>query len=364
MKASSPVSRWQPWLLPPRLPPSPEHHAHADFLHGWCQHLHQGSGWLHAGRLDPWQVNSAWWDGAGSITFQFAPMKLTGAVVTVDWNDTYLFEASADNVNYYQVFVVGSWLQNVVNSGQVTVSPAFAATANAYSFLRVKNVGGDNLQCRRRNHAQWHARSAGARHAGHDAGRCGRGWPAHASAPQPLTLAADAASAFPQRPALPARLHLIRGPGTIRPMSSKHRVVVGLSGGVDSAVTAHLLKQQGHEVVGIFMKNWEDDDDDEYCSSRQDFLDAASVADVLGIEIEHVNFAAEYKDRVFESFLHEYQAGRTPNPDVLCNAEIKFKAFLDHAMRLGAEKIATGALRPACARSPVSCFSSSRASTR
>ena len=123
---------------------------------------------------------------------------------------------------------------------------------------------------------------------------------------------------------------------------AKHRVVVGLSGGVDSAVTAHLLKAQGHEVIGIFMKNWEDDDDDEYCSTRQDFLDAASVADVLGIEIEHVNFAAEYKDRVFESFLREYQAGRTPNPDVLCNAEIKFKAFLDHAMRLGAEKIATG----------------------
>lgn len=124
--------------------------------------------------------------------------------------------------------------------------------------------------------------------------------------------------------------------------TKKHRVVVGLSGGVDSAVTAHLLKEQGHEVIGIFMKNWEDDDDDEYCSTRQDFLDAASVADVLGIEIEHVNFAAEYKDRVFESFLREYQAGRTPNPDVLCNAEIKFKAFLDHAMRLGAEKIATG----------------------
>src|SRR3982751_1211839 len=123
---------------------------------------------------------------------------------------------------------------------------------------------------------------------------------------------------------------------------SAMRVVVGLSGGVDSAVTAWLLKQQGHEVVGIFMKNWEDDDDDAYCSTRQDFLDAASVADVLGIEIEHVNFAAEYKDRVFESFLREYQAGRTPNPDVLCNAEIKFKAFLDHAMRLGAEKIATG----------------------
>jgi tRNA-uridine 2-sulfurtransferase len=123
---------------------------------------------------------------------------------------------------------------------------------------------------------------------------------------------------------------------------SHKRVVVGLSGGVDSAVTAWLLKRQGHEVVGIFMKNWEDDDDDEYCSSRQDFLDAASVADVLGIEIEHVNFAAEYKDRVFAEFLREHRAGRTPNPDVLCNAEIKFKAFLDHAMRLGAEKIATG----------------------
>ena len=122
----------------------------------------------------------------------------------------------------------------------------------------------------------------------------------------------------------------------------KQRVVVGLSGGVDSAVTAHLLKQQGHEVVGIFMKNWEDDDDSEYCSSNIDFVDAAAVADVIGIEIEHVNFAAEYKDRVFAEFVREYQAGRTPNPDVLCNAEIKFKAFLDHAMRLGAEKIATG----------------------
>src|SRR3954451_17230743 len=119
------------------------------------------------------------------------------------------------------------------------------------------------------------------------------------------------------------------------------RIVVGLSGGVDSAVTAHLLKQQGHDVVAIFMKNWEDDDDDEYCSSRQDFLDAASVADVIGIEVEHVNFAAEYKDRVFAEFLREYGAGRTPNPDVLCNAEIKFKAFLDHAVRLGAERIAT-----------------------
>jgi tRNA-specific 2-thiouridylase len=122
----------------------------------------------------------------------------------------------------------------------------------------------------------------------------------------------------------------------------KQRIVVGLSGGVDSAVTAHLLKQQGHEVIGIFMKNWEDDDDSEYCSSNIDFVDAAAVADVIGIEIEHVNFAANYKDRVFAEFLREYQAGRTPNPDILCNAEIKFKAFLDHAMRLGAEKIATG----------------------
>jgi len=122
----------------------------------------------------------------------------------------------------------------------------------------------------------------------------------------------------------------------------KHRVVVGLSGGVDSAVSAYLLKQQGHEVVGIFMKNWEDDDDSDYCSSNVDFVDAAAVADVLGIEIEHVNFAAEYKDRVFAEFLREYQGGRTPNPDILCNAEIKFKAFLDHAFSVGADKIATG----------------------
>ena len=136
------------------------------------------------------------------------------------------------------------------------------------------------------------------------------------------------------------------------PSGKKQRIVVGLSGGVDSAVTAYLLKQQGHEVVGIFMKNWEDDDrpadadnsgsDPGYCTSNIDFVDAAAVADVLGIEIEHVNFAADYKDRVFAEFVREYQAGRTPNPDILCNAEIKFKAFLDHALRLGAEKIATG----------------------
>ncbi len=122
----------------------------------------------------------------------------------------------------------------------------------------------------------------------------------------------------------------------------KQRVIVGMSGGVDSSVAAFLLKQQGHDVVGMFMKNWEDDDTDEYCSTRQDFLDAVSVADVLDIPIEVVNFSAEYKDRVFSHFLAEYKAGRTPNPDVLCNAEIKFKAFLDHAQKLGADYIATG----------------------
>jgi len=124
--------------------------------------------------------------------------------------------------------------------------------------------------------------------------------------------------------------------------TSSNRIVVGLSGGVDSAVSALLLKQQGYEVVGLFMKNWEDDDNDQYCSTRQDFIDAAAAADVIGIEFEAVNFAAEYKDRVFAEFLREYAAGRTPNPDVLCNAEIKFKAFLDHAVKLGANKIATG----------------------
>ncbi len=120
------------------------------------------------------------------------------------------------------------------------------------------------------------------------------------------------------------------------------KVVVGMSGGVDSSVAALLLKRAGHEVTGLFMKNWEDDDNDEYCSTREDLVDAAAAADVIGIDLEAVNFAAEYKDRVFADFLREYAAGRTPNPDVLCNAEIKFKAFLDHAMRLGAEKIATG----------------------
>ena len=123
---------------------------------------------------------------------------------------------------------------------------------------------------------------------------------------------------------------------------TKPRVVIGMSGGVDSSVAAHLLKQAGYDVIGLFMKNWEDDDDDEYCSTRQDLIDAAAAADVVGIELEAVNFAAEYKDRVFAEFLREYSAGRTPNPDVLCNAEIKFKSFLDHALKLGAEHISTG----------------------
>jgi len=122
----------------------------------------------------------------------------------------------------------------------------------------------------------------------------------------------------------------------------REKVVVGMSGGVDSSVAALLLKRAGYNVVGLFMKNWEDDDDDEYCSTRQDLIDAAAAADVIGVPLEAVNFAAEYRERVFASFLAEYAAGRTPNPDVLCNAEIKFKAFLDHAMQLGAKRIATG----------------------
>ncbi|MCL7751340.1 tRNA 2-thiouridine(34) synthase MnmA [Guyparkeria hydrothermalis] len=120
------------------------------------------------------------------------------------------------------------------------------------------------------------------------------------------------------------------------------RIMVGLSGGVDSSVAALLLKEAGYRVEGLFMKNWEGDDDDEYCASKEDMLDAMAVADKLGIEFHYVNFAGEYWDRVFEHFLHEYQAGRTPNPDILCNREIKFRAFLDHARALGADAIATG----------------------
>jgi tRNA-specific 2-thiouridylase len=124
-------------------------------------------------------------------------------------------------------------------------------------------------------------------------------------------------------------------------MSGK-RVIVGMSGGVDSSVAALLLKQQGYEVSGLFMKNWEDDDTGEYCAAREDLVDAVAVAEKIGIEIDVVNFSAEYKEKVFSLFLREYQAGRTPNPDVLCNAEIKFRSFLDHAVGLGADWIATG----------------------
>ena len=120
------------------------------------------------------------------------------------------------------------------------------------------------------------------------------------------------------------------------------KIIVGMSGGVDSSVAALLLKQQGHEVAGLFMKNWEDDDTEDYCSARQDLDDARAAAKVIGIELEAVNFADQYRERVFANFLDEYRAGRTPNPDILCNSEIKFKAFLDHALRLGADKIATG----------------------
>ena len=129
---------------------------------------------------------------------------------------------------------------------------------------------------------------------------------------------------------------------SVPPPKKPNKVVIGMSGGVDSSVAAWMLKEQGYEVVGLFMKNWEDDDNDEYCSTRQDWLDVVSVADLIGIDVEAVNFAAEYRERVFAEFLREYAAGRTPNPDVLCNAEIKFKAFLDHAMSLGADAIATG----------------------
>jgi len=120
------------------------------------------------------------------------------------------------------------------------------------------------------------------------------------------------------------------------------RVIVGMSGGVDSSVAALLLKQQGYEVAGLFMKNWEDDDTAEYCAAREDLVDAVAVTERIGIDIDVVNFSAEYKERVFGDFLREYRTGRTPNPDVLCNAEIKFKAFLDHALGLGADFIATG----------------------
>ena len=125
-------------------------------------------------------------------------------------------------------------------------------------------------------------------------------------------------------------------------LNSASKVIVGMSGGVDSSVAALLLREQGYRVEGLFMKNWEEDDGTEYCTAKEDFADARAVADSLGITLHGANFAAEYWDNVFEHFLAEYRAGRTPNPDILCNREIKFKAFLEYARQLGADFIATG----------------------
>ncbi len=125
-------------------------------------------------------------------------------------------------------------------------------------------------------------------------------------------------------------------------MRKSEKIIVGMSGGVDSSVSAWLLLQQGYEVEGLFMKNWEEDDTGEYCSASVDLADAQQVCERLGIRLHTVNFSSEYWDNVFEHFLREYRCGRTPNPDVMCNREIKFKAFLDHAQMLGARRIATG----------------------
>ena len=124
--------------------------------------------------------------------------------------------------------------------------------------------------------------------------------------------------------------------------TAKLRVIVGMSGGVDSSVAAALLLEQGYDVLGLFMKNWEDDDTDEHCAAQADLADANQVCELLGISLRTVNFSHEYWERVFTRFLAECRAGRTPNPDVVCNREIKFKEFLEWALHLGADFIATG----------------------
>ena len=132
-------------------------------------------------------------------------------------------------------------------------------------------------------------------------------------------------------------------PNSQNPAANKvSKVIVGMSGGVDSSVSALLLQQQGYEVEGLFMKNWDEDDGTEYCTAKEDLSDAEKVCKTLGITLHSANFAAEYWDNVFEYFLDEYRAGRTPNPDILCNREIKFKVFLEYAELLGADFIATG----------------------
>ena len=125
-------------------------------------------------------------------------------------------------------------------------------------------------------------------------------------------------------------------------MNHSEKVIVGMSGGVDSSVAALLLKQQGYQVEGLFMKNWDEDDGSDYCTAIQDLEDAQQVCDRIGISLHTANFAADYWDNVFEHFLEEYKSGRTPNPDILCNREIKFKVFLEYAEMLGAQYIATG----------------------
>lgn len=125
-------------------------------------------------------------------------------------------------------------------------------------------------------------------------------------------------------------------------MDKAEKIIIGMSGGVDSSVAAMLLIEQGYDVEALFMKNWEEDDDEDYCAAQVDLADAKSVCEKLGLKLHTINFASEYWDRVFQIFLDEYKASRTPNPDILCNKEIKFRAFLDHAITLGADRIATG----------------------